>query len=92
MSHRLLIRYSGQFKKDYKRIQKRGGDMKKLRAVIEKLVNEQKLEEYYRDHPLQGQFAGARDCHLTPDWILIYAIVHDELRLIRMGTHSDLFK
>jgi len=87
-----LVRYSVQFKKDYKRIQKRGGDMKKLRAVIEKLVNEQKLEEYYRDHPLQGQFAGARDCHLTPDWILIYAIVHDELRLIRMGTHSDLFK
>jgi len=87
-----LVRYSVQFKKDYKRIQKRGGDLKKLRAVIEKLVNEQELEEHYRDHPLQGQFAGARDCHLTPDWILIYAIVHDELRLIRMGTHSDLFK
>ena len=73
-------------------MQKRGGDIKKLHAAIEKLVNEQELEEHYRDHPLQGQFAGARDCHLTPDWILIYAIVHDELRLIRMGTHSDLFK
>ena len=87
-----LVRYSVQFKKDYKRMQKRGGNIEKLRAVIEKLVDEQKLEEHYRDHPLQGQFAGARDCHLTPDWILIYAIVHNELRLIRMGTHSDLFK
>jgi mRNA interferase YafQ len=87
-----LVRYSVQFKKDYKRMQKRGGNIEKLRAVIEKLVDEQKLEEHYRDHPLQGQFAGARDCHLTPDWILIYAIAHNELRLIRMGTHSDLFK
>lgn len=92
MSHRLLIRYSGQFKKDYKRMQKRGGDTKKLRLVIEKLVNEEQLEAHYKDHPLQGQFAGARDCHVTPDWILIYAIVQNELRLIRMGTHSDLFK
>ena len=87
-----LVRYSGQFKKDYKRMEKRGSEMKKLRDVIEKLASEQELEEHYRDHPLQGQFAGARDCHLTPDWMLIYAIVQNELRLIRMGTHSDIFR
>jgi mRNA interferase YafQ len=86
------IRYLGQFKKDYKRMEKRGGDFKKLRAVIEKLVNEEELEARTKNHPLQGEYAGARDCHIGPDWVLIYAIVGDELRLIRTGTHSDLFK
>ena len=86
------VRYSGQFKKDAKLMAKRGHEMKKLRTVIEQLVNEEELEARYKDHPLQGKFAGARDCHLTPDWILIYAIVHNELRLIRTGTHSDVFK
>ena len=86
------IRYLGQFKKDYKRMEKRGGDVKRLRAVIEKLVNEEELETRYKDHPLQGEYAGARDCHISPDWILIYAIVENELRLIRTGTHPDLFK
>ena len=86
-----VILYSGQFKKDTKRMQKQGGDIKKLRLVIEKLVNEEQLEAHYKDHPLQGKFADARDCHLAPDWILIYAIVGSELRLIRMGPHSDLF-
>ena len=87
----LTIRYFGQFKKDFQRMEKRGKDIKKLRAVIDKLVNEEELEERFRDHPLQGKFEGARDCHITPDWILIYAIVDNELRLIRTGTHSDLF-
>ena len=70
---------------------KRGYEMNKLRALIEKLVNEQELEVRYKDHPLQGKYAGARDCHVGPDCILIYAIVGNELRLIRLGTHSDLF-
>lgn len=86
------IRYSGQFKKDFKRMEKRGGDMKKLRAVIEKLVNHEELDARYKDHPLHGNFSGARDCHISPDWILIYAILGNELRLIRTGTHSDVFK
>jgi mRNA interferase YafQ len=86
------IRYSGQFKKDANLMGKRGNGMKKLRLVIEKLVNEEELERHTKDHPLQGEYAGARDCHIGPDWILIYAIVGDELRLIRTGTHSDLFK
>jgi mRNA interferase YafQ len=86
------IRYPGQFKKDYKRMEKRGVEVKKLRGVIEKLVNEEELEARYKDHPLQGEFTGGRDCHISSDWILIYAIVGNELRLIRTGTHSDLFK
>ena len=71
---------------------KRGYEMKKLRAVIEKLVNEEELEPRYKDHPLQGKYADARDCHVSSDWILVYAIVENELRLIRTGTHSDLFQ
>jgi len=85
------IRYLRQFKKDYQRMEKRGNEIKKLRAVIDKLVNEEELEARYKDHPLQGKYAGGRDCHINPDWILIYAIVNNELRLIRTGTHSDLF-
>jgi mRNA interferase YafQ len=87
-----VVRYLGQFKKDAKLMGRRGYEMKKLRAVIEKLVNEEELEARTKDHPLQGEYAGGRDCHIGPDWILIYAIVGDELRLIRTGTHSDLFK
>jgi len=87
-----LIRYSGQFKKDAKLMGKRGHEMKKLRLVIERLVNEEELEARFKDHPLQGEYAGARDCHISPDWIMIYAIVGNELRLIRTGAHSDLFK
>jgi mRNA interferase YafQ len=86
------VRYTSQFKKDFKRIEKRGSDMKKLRAMIEKLINEEEMGPQYQDHPLQGKFAGARDCHIGPDWVLIYAIVGNELRLIRTGAHSDLFK
>jgi len=73
-------------------MEKRGNEIKKLRAVIEKLVNAEELEARYKDHPLQGNYAGARDCHIRPDWVLIYAIVENELRLIRTGTHADLFK
>jgi len=85
------LRYTSQFKKDFKRMRKRGADMKKLQEAIEKLVNEEKLDARFKDHPLQGKFAEAHDCHINPNWILIYAIVDNELRLIRTGTHSDLF-
>lgn len=86
------IRYAGPFKKDFKRMTRRGSDMQKLRVVIEKLAKDEELEARYQDHPLHGKYASARDCHIAPDWILIYALVENELRLIRTGTHSDLFK
>ena len=88
----LSLRYTTAFKRDYKRLQKRGYDMVKLRQVLEQLAGGETNEEQYRDHPLRGNYVGARDCHVEPDWVLIYAIAGDELRLLRTGTHTDLFK
>lgn len=88
----LTPRYAASFKKDYKRLQKRGYDMEKLRRVMKSLISGEPLEERLKDHPLRGKYAGARDCHIEPDWVLIYAIVDDELRLLRTGNHTDLFK
>jgi mRNA interferase YafQ len=88
----LVLRYTAAFKKDYKRLQKRGYDMTKLRQVLERLVSGETHRDQYKDHPLRGNYTGARDCHIGPDWVLVYAIVEDELRLLRTGTHADLFK
>jgi mRNA interferase YafQ len=88
----LAIRYTASFKKDFKRLQKRGYDVAKLRQVLERLGKGEPLEERCRDHSLRGSYAGARDCHIEPDWVLIYAVVGNELRLLRTGTHADLFK
>ena len=86
------IRRTTQFKKDVKRAKKRGKDTEKLRVVIEKLADGEALEARYRDRALVGTYRGARDCHLEPDWLLIYETSEEELVLIRTGTHSDLFK
>lgn len=88
----LRLRYTTAFKQDYKRLQKRGYDMEKLRLVLEKLANGETNEEQTKDHPLHGNYAGARDCHIEPDWVLIYSSAGDELRLLRTGTHADLFR
>ena len=84
--------YTTAFKKDFKRLEKRGADLEKLRRVITLLLAGMPLEEQYRDHPLRGKFSGVRDCHIEPDWVLIYAVIENELRLIRTGSHADLFK
>lgn len=86
------IRRTTQFKKDVKRAQKRGKDFSKLKIVIEKLARGEALDEKYRDHALTGGYQGTRDCHLEPDWLLIYEMGDEELILIRTGTHADLFK
>jgi mRNA interferase YafQ len=88
----LNIHYTTQFKKDYKRIKKQNKDLSKLRTVIEKLADGQMLEPKYHDHQLSGNWKGHRDCHVEPDWILIYRITVDDLYLERTGSHSDLFK
>lgn len=88
----LTPRYTSAFKKEYKRAKKRGQDMNKLMRVIEMLLNEKSLPESYEDHPLRGKFMGARDCHIEPDWVLIYEIEENELILHRTGSHADLFK
>jgi mRNA interferase YafQ len=87
----LRIFYTTQFKKDLKRIQKQNKDVAKLKAVIAKLAAGEALDEKYKDHPLHGNYAGVRDCHIAPNWLLIYTIIEDELRLIRTGSHTELF-
>ena len=89
----MKIRYSAQFKKDFKSIKRRGYDIELLEETISLLSNGIRLPPKNRDHSLGGVYKGYRDCHITPDWILIYRIEHDILTLIltRTGTHSDLF-
>jgi mRNA interferase YafQ len=89
----LKIRYSGRFKKDFKIIVKRGYDVKLLEEVLNLLVQEKVLPQKYLDHQLAGNYAGHRECHITPDWLLIYKIEKEilTLSLTRTGTHSDLF-
>jgi len=88
----LNIHYTTQFKKDYKRIKKQNKNLSKLRVVIEKLAEGQGLESKYRDHQLSGNWHGHRDCHIEPDWVLIYKITDNDLYLERTGSHSELFK
>ncbi|WP_294208084.1 type II toxin-antitoxin system YafQ family toxin [uncultured Solobacterium sp.] len=87
------IRPSAKFQKDLKRIQKRGYDITLLKDVLNLLVNGKILPIKYKDHNLSGNFKGCRECHITPDWLLIYEIAENELilYLTRTGTHSDLF-
>ncbi len=89
----LTIRYETTFKKDYKRILRRGYNPHLLETVIEYLANEKVLPAKYKDHPLSGYYSDFRECHITPDWLLIYQIKEKELLLCltRTGTHSDLF-
>lgn len=89
----LTIKYSTKFKKDYKLVKKRGYDMDLIEEAFEMLCTEQLLPQKYRDHALTGNFEGHRECHITPDWLLIYKIENNELVLLltRTGTHSDLF-
>lgn len=87
------IRPTTKFQKDLKRIQKRGYDISLLTAVIKKIANGETLPEKNKDHALSGDYFGTRECHITPDWLLIYEIVNNELilYLTRTGTHSNLF-
>ena len=73
-------------------MKKRGKDIGKLKEVVEKLAAGISLEPRYRDHPLTGNWKNSRDCHIEPDWVLIYTSDKQSLRLERTGTHSDLFK
>lgn len=87
------IRPTSRFVKDLKRVQKRGYDISLLADVIKKLADGEELPQKNKDHALVGDFDGCRECHITPDWLLIYEINKGELvlYLTRTGTHSDLF-
>jgi mRNA interferase YafQ len=82
---------TNRFKKDVKKMKKRGKSFEVFKQIIQKLVKDEKLEERFRDHKLKGDYVGIRECHVEPDWLLIYEENDYELVLIRTGTHSDLF-
>jgi len=86
------IRRTSQFKRDVRRLQRQGKDVAKLKKVLEDLVEGQGLPADYRDHVLVGQYRGTRECHLEPEWLLIYELAETEIVLIRPGSHSDLFE
>lgn len=89
----LTIVRSNHFLKDLRIAKKRGFDLSLLDEVVTKLAKREKLDAKYRDHSLSGEFSDFRECHVKPDWILIYSIDDEELELFlfRTGTHSDLF-
>ena len=88
------LKLSSAYRKSYRRMSKRGYDMSLLHSVIELLLQGKELPEQYKDHMLQGNFAGFHECHIKPDWLLIYLIEDDiiTLTLVNTGTHSDLFR
>lgn len=89
----LKVKITSRFKKDAKRAKKQGKDIAKLQTVIQTLKKQEKLPESLVDHSLTGQpYLDCRDCHVEPDWVLIYKIVRGDLVLVRIGSHSDLFK
>jgi len=84
--------FTGQFKKDFKKTQKSGKSIEKVKMIMVKLVNQENLENKYRDHKLAGNFKDRRECHVEPDLLIIYKIDENEIIFERMGTHSELFE
>lgn len=89
----LTIVRSNRFLKDLRLAKKRGLDLSALEEVVNKLANQEVLDEKYHDHALSGDYSDFRECHIKPDWLLVYTIDDEELELFlfRTGSHSDLF-
>lgn len=87
------VQFTNQFKKDVKLAKNQGKDLEKLYAVVEKLAEGERLEAKFRDHLLSGNYNSCRECHIEPDWLLIYEIIDGVLVLMlnRTGSHSELF-
>jgi mRNA interferase YafQ len=83
--------FTGQFKRDMKRIEKRNKDIKKLKEVMKLLASGEKLDKKHHDHELTGNYANRRECHIEPDWLLIYKPDQSSIIFERTGTHADLF-
>ena len=90
----LSLRFTNQFKKDFKLAQKRGYNLSEFETIVNKLRNGEPLDPKYKDHPLAGNWKNHRDFHLYPDLVVIYRISEGELilEMVRMGSHSDLLK
>ena len=88
-----IVKYTARFQKDYKILVKRKLDVSKVHEVIEILASGKVLPGKYHDHALSGNYQGGRECHIRPDWLLIYSISNETLvlELMRTGSHSDLF-
>lgn len=84
--------YTKRFEKDVKKAKKRGKDLDKFKQVARLLILGQPLEERYRDHKLIGNYQNRRECHIEPDWLLIYKIDQESIIFERLGSHADLFK
>ena len=87
----LTLRQSTRFRRDVNLMKRRSKDMTKLQRVIVSLIHQEPLSPQRKDHPLTGNWSGYRECHIEPDWLLIYEITKGEMQLVRTGTHSDLF-
>jgi mRNA interferase YafQ len=87
----LRLRISRQFKKDLRKAKKQGQAIDDLEAIVNALQHGQALEAKHRDHTLTGNWKDHRECHVAPDWLLIYKVTEDELRLARVGSHAELF-
>jgi mRNA interferase YafQ len=85
------VRHAGQFQKDLRLAQRRGLNLTRLATVIDLLIAGHPLPPAKRDHPLKGEWKGFRECHIAPDWLLIYRDIGEEIQLARTGTHADLF-
>ena len=95
MITKLKISTTADYRKDIKKLNKQNKDLSKIAVVVDKLANREILEEKYRDHKLVGnEYPNCRECHIEPDWLLIYRIYNDELilLLVTTGSHSNLFK
>lgn len=82
---------SNKFEREFIKQIKRGEDIEKLIAVMDLIIEQKPFEKRHHDHPLSGNYEGFRDCHIEPDWILIYRTDHDTAYFARTGTHADLF-
>lgn len=81
-----------KFKKDLDLAKKRGKNIEKIKAIMEDLIMQVPLSKKFSDHPLVGEFSQYRECHIEPDWLLIYKVQDDSIIFVRTGSHSDLFK
>ena len=87
----LAVRQATAFRRDVRRLGRRGADLTKLQNVVALLAAKKPLEPRHRDHPLSGDWRSFRDCHVEPDWVLIYKVDGDDLYLVRTGSHAELF-
>ena len=84
--------YTNQFERDLRRMQRRAKDTEKIKAAMVALISEEPLPQSFRDHALVGNYRGRRECHIEPEWLLVYKLADDEIIFERTGSHANLFE